>query len=128
MHESEEWKDVGRRLTTLETGQFGIKGDLKRLEDQQQERHKDNLERFGNMELAIFGKGDSNPGLVRKMDTLLSYGKATAFWGKVLAWILAFLIACLTVWFAHLEASGKISQTTSQTHQDATQDFSTNRR
>lgn len=100
MHDSDDWREVQKKLTALSVNESEIKAELRRIAEKQDAQHKANKEKIVQVELAVLGSPDDpqgNPGLVRNMDTLLAYGKATHFWAKVVAALIGILLAYLGV-------------------------------
>lgn len=107
--------DMQGKLTELETGQQGLKNQIERETQERTREHGENSKRLDKFELALNGiPGDTtNIGLVRTVGEgfteLRSYGKATVFWAKFVAWGLMAAIAIFGLWFARLEAHHLLS-------------------
>ncbi len=117
MHDSEEWREVQRKLGALEKDQTDIKrdiGDIKRSQEMETKdrvkQHEENQKEIATVKKVLLGDPenlDENPGIVTKLDRILVSGKTTAFWGKVIAGLLGLLLT----YIGAREALSNISQT-----------------
>lgn len=102
--------DMQGKLTELESGQQRLTDQIQRETTERTREHGENSKRLDKFELALNGiPGDTtNIGLVRTVGEgfteLRSYGKATVFWAKILAWAVMVAIGIFGLWFARLEA------------------------
>lgn len=120
-HDSWEWRDLQKTLGEQLQKLAALEAELTALRNQQEMQHgmnQDDIaasnERIEQVLLLINGDGsDDNPGLKIQMNTMISYGKASAFWGKVIAWVLGFSVAVGAFYVAWFESHHKITQNSS---------------
>ena len=102
-HDSYEWRELQKKLDAIVKVQAELDKKLASLETQQDLQHGENKSEieyankaFEELDLLINGNGTEDaPGLKSQMVTMIAYGRATAFWGKVVAALLGLILTAL---------------------------------
>lgn len=110
-----DWGEVQNRLGQVLGSVESVKKDIDNLKEQQKYMHGTNQddiqemkERIEALDCMINGN-ESIPGLRTEMATILAYGRASAFWGKVAAGLLALALTTGGLYVAYLELHHRIS-------------------